>query len=220
MPNRFELQVQQMRQQNELFKEKRFEDGNLYAYQFKESDVPLTEEGRGDARSISIQIDRWKDTLSADQQNEMFMFVSLKDSLEAFTDYLLGKYKGSKKQEWSAKLSNAAYRRDVERLFYSKIYDHKYQLRTQGIEEAFASPGAQNRISEVQFVRFLSKCSHEAVGRYSKVAKNNPELVSHSEDAKTMIADIVREVLQENGLASFTMLIQPSPIALEQELMP
>ena len=208
---KFELQRQQIRQQTELHREQRLEEGNLYVYQFRERDVPLTEQGRADARSLSIQIGKWKETLSEDEQDGLFMFTSTEDALDEFSRYITTKYKGARREDWIKKLADQGYRQDVERMFYSKIYDHKYKLRSQGIEEAFASPRAQNQITTIQLQRFVSTSAHEAVGRYSKVAKNNPELVQHPEEAKKMIATIVREVLTEEGLGRFTQLVQPLP---------
>lgn len=148
---------------------------HLYVLELNDKDIVQSERASEDCRSLGIQIRKFKETLEENMQNQLFMFVSLGEAVNRFVEYLAFKYPGKRAAEWESKLTDAEYRRDVEALFASRIYEHKYRLSMLGIP-AFASPEAKNQVYQIYLKKRIRANMHEAIGRFGKVAKLNPEL--------------------------------------------
>ncbi len=155
--------------------EREGEISHLYVLSLNDKDIAQSELGKQDSRSLGSQIRRFKNALDEDDGNELFLFISLGELTKSFADYLCKKYSGTKAQEWRAKFKDPRYTQDVKALLASRIYEHKYELVQLGYP-AFVSPEAQSAVSLLFAQKHIRKCSHEAVGRFAKVARDNPEL--------------------------------------------
>lgn len=194
--------------------EREGELSNLYVLSLNDKDVVQSYVGKKDSRSLGIQIRKFKEHLPSDDRNELFLFVSLDELAKCFADYLYGKYPGKRAREWEAKFNDPRYMWDVKRLLASRIYEHKHELTQLGYP-AFVSPEAQNAVSLLFAQKHIRKSSHEAVGRFAKVAKENPELAQLPKWVLDTFTAIVSQVfLGDSEKLEITMLRQPANNAL------
>lgn len=130
--------------------------------------------GTGSSNSVSIQINKWKETLDEDQRDNYFTFVGFNSTgFGEFKKYILNKYEENprKKAEWETYFTNPDFQRDIKKLFAIKIYEHKYEQYWQTGKRYFVSPKVHNDVQEWQFKKLIRKVEHEALCTLNKRVK-------------------------------------------------
>lgn len=182
-----------------LRREERGELNYLHVLELNDKDIVQSELASEDSRSLGIQMRKFKETLDEEEQNELFMFTSLDRAVERFAEYLTFKYPGKRAAEWETKMANTQYRRDVEALFASRIYEHKYELALSGMN-AFASPKVKLNVYQIYLQKRIREKAHEAVGRFDKIAKLNPELAQSPKWVYDVFTGIIKDLLLNDDL--------------------
>jgi hypothetical protein len=164
---KFQLMMAQKNQLSVLKKEEELEIQNLYVIVKNYKDIPSTEQGKNDSRSLISHMTNWKKSLSEDEKNGNFIFIGIEETLENFKSYLLNKCKGKLKKQWEIKFNDLNYVNDVKNLFSSQIYKHKWEQSHKGFS-IFASAYAYLQYQEYELMKSIRVISHEASGRIKK----------------------------------------------------
>ena len=176
--------------QSLLEKEQQMEQANIYLMTVNQKDLPVTEDGKADCKSIGIHLTKYYNALSDKDKNINFCFVCMDDTLKDFINYYIDKKSknNNDKVQLENKLQDEDYITDIKRIMALKIYQHKYD------KKQFCNGNAQYEYYKIEIYKFNRNNSHISIARSLKYTDNNLAKII---DDGIITKDYIKELIFE-----------------------